>query len=118
VSVTIVKLSTSNTGIVASAIMERSITSHLLEEAVLSVTSDMAAELGVSGAVNPSAAAASAAERLSDSPALAVGFEVVTKGRFLRRRRLGDRLVDGDLRDVHHVHVMYMAGDILSERRP
>lgn len=117
-SVTIVKLSTSNTGIVASAIMERSITSHLLEEAVLSVTSDMAAELGVSGAVDPSAAAASAAERLSDSPALAVGFEVVTEGEILTDDvDWATGLSMGIYVMFTMFTVMYMAGDILSERK-
>ncbi|MGE5579363.1 MAG: ABC transporter permease [Bacillota bacterium] len=117
-SVTIVKLSTSNTGIVASTIMERSLTSYLLEKAVVRVASEKAAELGVSASVDPAAVAGAAAERLSRTPTLTVGFEVVTEEEVAAAEvTWAAGLSMGIYMMFTMFTVMFMAGDILNERK-
>jgi len=117
-SVTVVKLSQTNAGIVASTIMERSITAYLLEKAVVTVSLEKAAELGVSGAVDPAAAARAAVERLSTSPALTVGLEAVTEEEVAADTVSPTAGLSMGIYVMFTMFaVMFMAGDILNERK-
>lgn len=73
-SVTVVSLANSNTGMVAGTIMEKGLTTFLLERAVMSVTASSASELGVADKVDPASAARNAIRQLNDSPSLTVAF--------------------------------------------
>ncbi len=75
--VTVVSLANSNTGAVAGTIMEKSLTSYLLEQAVVSITLSEAEGLGVRDGVDPAIAVNNVREQLANSPALTVTFEEV-----------------------------------------
>lgn len=117
-TVTVVSLSTSNTGMVAGTIMEKSLTSYLLQEAVVSVTATSAAGLGLAGKVDPAAAARNAAERLSASPVLTVGFEEVKQAVSAKDSPNWAAGYSGGVYIMFTMFtVLFQAGDTLTERR-
>lgn len=116
--VTVVSLSSSTTGMVAGTIMEKSLTSYLLEQAVVSVTNDGAEELGLTGKVDAYLAAENAVEKLKTSPALTVEFEAVAPETDLKDAPNWTAGYAGGVYIMFTMFtVLFQAGDILNERQ-
>jgi len=116
--VTVVSLSTSNTGMIAGTIMEKSLTSYLLEQAVVTVTESSAVELGVSGRADPASAARTALERLSSAPAMTVSYEEVKQDASSKNAPTWTAGYSGGIYIMFTMFtVLFQSGDILIERR-
>lgn len=116
-AVKVVSLATSRTGVATSKVMEKSLTSYLLDHAVRSVTEEKASEVGLSGVVDAAAAAEKAQEIVSQNPALTVEVETVAR----TSSGTGVTWSSGYSAGVYIMFTMFTvlfnAGDILQERK-